>query len=150
MDYLDILNGTGYQTYKGEFYAELTAPIGIDQAVPYDFENPVPFFYEPTETTRSFGQPVQNIRDTKNEEYAIRTKSTVFYGKELGGFVKLQDGNFYEVLSCTVDRRGTSRQAAVYVPVPVGADYIVRLLKIDNPFKTYGISESANISFDLP
>lgn len=144
MDYLDFLNGTGTQTYKGIYFKKTYAPLGIDQApTAYADQKPVLFFYEPIDETRQYKQPTENLVDRKAIDATIKTKNRIFnfLSSKLEGFVLLQDGNFYEILSSGIDRKGVSKQAAEYIPVPVGADFIVRLAKIDNPFQTFDVQD---------
>lgn len=148
MDYLDVLNGSGYQTYRGEYYSDIGAPTGIDQE-PKVGGIPVPFFYEMAENLRSRTDVSRNMIDQRPDEVAIKTKSPVFFGKEFEGFAKLQNGFFYQVTAVQVDIKGISKQAALYVPVPVGADYLVRLTKIDNPFKVYEVGKELSTPYTM-
>ena len=133
MDILDIYNGRYYNTYLGTYYKKLPSPTlytSIEDL--YNLETGIFIDYEILDpASREYRTIISNLIDTDTMNVAIKTRDIEDY--RAGEFIVLEDGNLYKILSVTEDTSAASREAARLFPVPLGTEYILRLLEIENP-----------------
>lgn len=133
MDILDIYNGRYYNTYSGTYYKRLPSPTlytSIDDL--YNLEAGVFIDYEILDpASREYRTIISNLIDTDTMNVAIKTRDIEDYRS--GEFIVLEDGRLYKIISVTEDTSAASREAARLFPVPLGTEYILRLLEIENP-----------------
>jgi hypothetical protein len=125
MDFLDISEGRFNQTYTGKYYKNL----------PYLVENPEPaalFDYEYIDLdTKSYRHIISNLTETDTADAAIKTRERLNF--KVGSHISLEDGRLCAILQVSADRSNSNREAAYMLPLPYGAEYIIRLIEIDNP-----------------
>ena len=123
-DILDILNPHTQFTLSGTYYPE--RPDGPDvggQQFNYEYVDPY------TKTWRTlFG----NIQVSAGET-AIRTDDQLSF-KEGKGLVNLQDGSWYTIEQKATDYQSAPKQAFRVLPVPVGTQFVLRLVATEEPW----------------
>lgn len=133
MDFLDVITGKFFQTFSGRYYPSLPR-VGV-VASQEDAESVVDarhFDYEEIDPeSYSYRQLLQNLIDKDGAEMTIKT--TAAHDWRIGGYVALDDGKLYTILSMTRDTRAASKQAAELMPIPVGTEYVIRLVSYVNP-----------------
>lgn len=124
-DILDVLNPKQRFTLTGKYFSE--RPDGPDvggEEFNYEYVDPY------TKTWRTlFG----NIQASAGET-AIRTDDQLEF-KESTGIICLQDGNWYKVVSKMTDYSSAPKQAFRVLPVPIGTEYVIRLVSIKIPWE---------------
>lgn len=136
MDFLDICRGKFFQTHTGRFYEQLptilpngvTAPedlyrlvTGVD--VDYEYVDPTEWHYKTL---------LSNLTETEAASATIKTTEPLKYNPR--AFFLLDNGRLCQMLSVTEDTAAAQREAARLMPVPVGTEYVIRLLEIENPW----------------
>lgn len=134
MDILDIYNGRYYQTFTGRYFERLPENIVFIQSLndlyyneacedfDYEFVDPTAWNYK-----RLFG----NLTELKYANATVKTTDMLNW--KVGSFVVLEDERLYQITSVTEDTSAAQREAARLMPIPVGTEYVLRLVEIDNP-----------------
>ena len=133
MDLLDVMTGRFFQTFSGRYYPKLP-PAGAVKTLSdaSDVVDARYFDYEVIDPeTYNYRQLLQNLIDKDGAELTIKTGAANDY--RIGGYVALSNGNLYTILSITRDVRAASKQAAEFMPIPIGTEYILRLASYVNP-----------------
>ena len=126
-DILDLMNPRTRFTLTGTYYAERPdSPDVGGQQFNYEYVDP---------STRTWRTLFANIQGSAGET-AIRTDDQLSF-KEGSGIVVLQDGNCYAIEVKMVDYQSAPKQAFRILPVPLGTQYVLRLVAIEEP---WGIS----------
>lgn len=135
LDLLDILQGRANQTIEATYFTKLPEFLDIlnltaqdlmehEEGAPIDIE-----YVNPTEW--HYKQIIGNLVDKDGATATVKTRDANGYR---GGYIVF-DGKMYQILSCLEDTSGASREAMRMFPVPLGTEYILRLLEIDNPWE---------------
>lgn len=123
-DILDIMNPRQRFTLTGKYFPE--RPDGPDvggEEFNYEYVDPY------TKTWRTlFG----NIQAGAGET-AIRTDDQLGF-KEGKGMVVLQDGTVYLIQQKMTDYSSAPKQACRVLPVPIGTEYVLRLVAVEDPW----------------
>lgn len=138
MDYLDLMQGKYFQLQSGKYYKRLpTAVMPAAESAPQDPDTVgIPFDYETLDPTEwHYKQLLQNIIDAQGATLTIKTKSALDWRNN--GYIAAMSGNLYRIISVTEDVRAASSEARALFAVPVGTEFVIRLVEIDNP---WGIS----------
>ncbi len=124
-DILDVLNPKQRFTLTGKYFSE--RPDGPDvggEEFNYEYVDPY------TKTWRTlFG----NIQASAGET-AIRTDDQLSF-KEGIGMVVLQDGTAYLIHQKMTDYSAAPKQSCRVLPVPIGTEYVIRLVSIKVPWE---------------
>ncbi|AWW06100.1 MAG: hypothetical protein [Caudoviricetes sp.] len=123
-DILDILNPHTQFTLSGTYYPE--RPDGPDvggQQFNYEYVDP---------TTHTWRTLFGNIQVSAGET-AIRTDDQLSF-KEGKGLVNLQDGSWYTIEQKATDYQSAPKQAFRVLPVPVGTQFVLRLVATEEPW----------------
>lgn len=125
MDYLDIANPKSRFTASATYYEEtVDDPSDGGQRLQYEFVNPFSNTYR-----RLFG----NIQSTQGEgECTIRTENQIDY--KTGAYVVLQNGKTFEIVQVEQDFAPANKQAMRLLAVPASVQYVIRMVRIDNPW----------------
>ncbi len=123
-DILDILNPRTQFALSGTYYPERPDSPDVG-GQPFNYEYVDPY----TKTWRTlFG----NIQASAGET-AIRTDDRLKF-KAGDGLVRLQDGEWYAIQQKMTDYQAAPKQAFRVLPVPVGTQYVLRLVAVDEPW----------------
>lgn len=141
-DILDVIDGSTRQTYRGIYFSEPVMAATVEDVIDgvitvedvaavgfaflYEYANP---------NSRKFSQPLQNLMESGNRISAIKTNAGESFTPR--GMIKAQDGYFYQILEIQQDMTRASRQAAFFVPTPAGAEYLIRMTRVENPFAEF-------------
>lgn len=137
MDYLDLMQGKFYQLETGKYYKKLPTARVPEKTIRQDPDTVgIPFDYETLDPTEwHYKQLLQNIIDAQGATVTIKTKSALEWRNN--GYIVAMSGTLYRIISVTEDVRAASAEARALFAVPVGTDYVIRLVEVDNP---WGIS----------
>ena len=132
MDFLDILEGHYYKTHTGRYYEKLPEAITYATTVEalYELEGGMDFDYEyinPTEWR--YKQLISNLTQSDAADAAIKTCEAIDW--RVKGFILLDTGRVCQIISVQEDVSAASREAARYMPLPVGTEYVMRLVEVD-------------------
>ena len=131
MDYLDIAQGRYFQTQAARYYRVLPTPQAKD--VPSHEQDPQPFEYEALDPTEwHYRQLLQNLIDKEAASFTIKTKTRLLW--RVGAQIVTMDGRLYKIISVTEDVSASSRQARRMFAVPLGTEYVLRLVEVENPW----------------
>lgn len=131
LDLMDILEGRFEQTCPGTYYVKKpravlnyeSAQDGVEgKPLDYEFIDPTSYHY------RSI---LGNMTDTTSIICAIKTKDN--YDYKIGGYIVLSDGRLCTINAVTQDTSKTAKQARRMFPIPLGTEFIIRLIEVDNP-----------------
>lgn len=123
-DILDLLNPHTQFALAGTYYSE--RPDGPDVGgQPFNYE-----YVDPS--TKTWRSLFANIQVSAGET-AIRTDDQLSF-KTGNGIVRLQDGSWYTIEQKATDYQAAPKQAFRVLPVPVGTQYILRLVAIEEPW----------------
>lgn len=124
-DALDILNPRERFSAEGTYWDERpdSADQGGSKKFNYEFVSPY------SKTYRVAFGAMQNF---EAGETTVRTNDDV--GFKNGGFVMLQNGQLYTVLQVATDFQAASKQALRFLGVPLGTEYVIRMVSVDNPW----------------
>ena len=134
MDYLDLMQGKFYQLETGKYYKKLpTAKVPGDSTVQDPDTVGIPFDYETLDPTEwHYKQLLSNIIDAQGATVTIKTKSALEWRNN--GYIVAMSGNLYRIISVTEDVRAASPEARALFAIPVGTDFVIRLVEVDNPW----------------
>ena len=134
MDYLDLMQGKFYQLETGKYYKRLpkaTTPGSGEMQDPDTVG--IPFDYETLDPTEwHYKQLLQNIIDAQGATVTIKTKSALEWRNN--GYIVAMSGNLYRIISVTEDVRAATPEARALFAMPVGTDFVIRLIEVDNPW----------------
>lgn len=134
MDYLDLMQGRYYQTRTGKYFERLPearlfieSSSDIDAAavgVPFDYEVVDPFEYQ-------YKHLLQNVIDNDGAIGTIKTREQLNFKNR--SYIVTMEGEMFQIVSITPDTRAAQREAARILPIPLGTEYIIRFVEVDNP-----------------
>ena len=135
MDYIDLMQGKYYQLECGKYYKKIPKAFETVSETAQDPDTVgVPFDYETLDPTEwHYKQLLQNLIDKQAASVTIKTKTALEWRDN--GYISTMDGRLYSIISVTEDVRAASREARSLFAVPVGTEYIIRLVEIDNPWE---------------
>lgn len=124
-DSLDLFTPRSRFTAQGTYWDTRpdSAAQGGSKKFNYEFVSPYSKTYRV-----AFG----NMQTFEAGETTVRTNDDV--GFKNGGFVMLQNGQLYTILQVATDFQAASKQALRFLGVPLGTEYIVRMVTVDNPW----------------
>ena len=123
-DILDLLNPRTQFTLSGTYYHERPdSPDVGGQPFNYEYVDP---------STKTWRTLFGNIQVSAGET-AIRTDDQLSF-KTGNGIVRLQDGSWYTIEQKATDYQAAPKQAFRVLPVPVGTQYVLRLVAVDEPW----------------
>ncbi len=133
MDILDIYRGRFFQLHAGKYFERLPENITflrtvedlgkVEEGLDFDFE-----FVDAT--SWRYKQLFSNV--TESEYGGATIKSNEDLPWKAKGFVLLDNGRLYVITQVTEDTDAVPREAARIFPVPVGTDYVLRLVEVEN------------------
>lgn len=125
MDWLDIANPKARFTASATYYEEtVDDPSDGGQKFQYEYVNPFSNTYR-----RLFG----NIQSTEGEgECTIRTDNQVKF--KTSAYVILQDGRTFQIVQVEQDFAPASKQAMRILAVPASVQYVIRMVRVPNPW----------------
>jgi hypothetical protein len=94
---------------------------GVD--VDYEYVDPTEWHYKTL---------LSNLTETEAASATIKTTEPLKYNPR--AFFLLDNGRLCQMLSVTEDTAAAQREAARLMPVPIGTEYVIRLLEIENPW----------------
>ena len=124
MDILDILQGRYHQLHAGRYYDRLPH---TNQT----YKEPILFEFEYVDPSSwSYRQLIANLVDTEAADVSIKTKDKFF---KVGKYITIE-GKLYKIVSVLQDHSSAARESAAFLPIPVGIDYVIRLVEMENPW----------------
>ena len=136
MDFLDICMGKYFQTHTGRYFEHLpqVLPDGIqsDEDL-YKLESSRDLDYEYVDPTEwHYKTLLTNLTESEMASATIKTNTDLKF--KVKSFVLLDSGRLCQILSVTEDTAAAQREAARLMPIPVGTEYVIRLLEVENPW----------------
>ena len=134
MDILDIYNGRFYQTYSGRYFRRLPESITFLRSVEdlYKVEDGEDFDYEFVDPTSwNYKKLFGNLTELEYANASIKSRDALDW--KVKGYVVLEDGRLYIISFVAEDTMAAEREAARLMPIPVGTEYILRLVEVENP-----------------
>ena len=129
MDFIDICMGRYQQTYTGRYLKKLPTPLFNPEN---EQEPAIPFDYEYVDaTTRTYKQLISNMTETDGITAVIKTREHLDF--KIGAFVSLMDGKLCAITGISDDRTNANIEAARFLNLPFGVEYILRLTEYENP-----------------
>ena len=137
MDFLDICRGRYYQTHTGRYFeslphntkttnnTDLLYEIDETAARDVDYE-----YVDPTEW--HYKQLLSNLTESEMASATIKTSEPLRCKPR--SYFLLDNGRLCQMLSVTEDTQAAQREAARLLPVPVGTEYVIRLIEVENPW----------------
>lgn len=136
MDFLDLSKGKYYQYHTGKFFLRLPEAITniTKLADLYDLDEGACFDYEYVDPTEwRYKQLLGNVSESKMAIATIKTKEPLPFKPK--AYILLDNGRLCQMLSIVEDTAAANREAAILMPIPVGTEYILRLVEIENPWE---------------
>lgn len=135
MDFLDICAGRYFQTHTGRYFEHLpevyTSITDYEQL--YNVETGTDVDYEYVDPTEwRYKTLLSNLTESKTASATIKTKEPIRYNPK--AYFLLDNGRLCQMLSVTEDTQAAQREAARLLPIPVGTEYVIRLIEIENPW----------------
>ena len=136
MDALDIFAGRFNTTHTGRYFERLPDTVASPTTVKelYALEEGRDFDYEivnPEE--RQYKMLISNLSDSDGATETIKSLYCLPWKNK--AFVLTDDGVLYSIISIIKDTSSAENEAARFMPVPVGTEYILRLIEIENPWE---------------
>ena len=128
------MQGKERQTRKGRYYKKLPdARIYTTNAEHLDPDAvPVPFVYEVIDpSSYEYKHILQNVISGQAATLTIKTNQNK--GWQTRSHVVTMEGELHLIVSVTPDTRAVTPEAAGMFAHPIGTEYILRLLKVENP-----------------
>ena len=123
-DALDILNPKERFSGDGTYWDN--RPDSTDEGgKKFSFEYVSPH-------SKSYRVAFGNMQNFENGETAIRSNDEV--GFKNGGFIMLQSGQLYTIIEVSTDYQAASKEALRFLGVPLGTEYLVRMVSVENPW----------------
>lgn len=133
MDILDILEGKYYKTHSGTYYKKLpeTARFDTPESL-YKSEVGVWFDYEIIDPSSwQYRNLLGNLIERDASFTTIKTCEALDF--RAGEFIVADTCKLYQIYSVTEDTSAASREAARLLPIPIGTEYLLRLVEVENP-----------------
>lgn len=135
MDFLDIMEGKYAKTHTGRYFERLpdtvTYPATIEDI--YNLSEGQDFDYEVVDPTAwRYKTLISNLEDTQAADATIKTCEALVW--KVKKHVVLDTGRLMLIISVTEDVSAVEREAARLMPVPIGTEYILRLIEVENPW----------------
>ncbi len=124
IDFLTILQGRYMNTLLGTYY-----PTQQDVGVPFD--------YEIIDAKTVDFDTIQNLSVSQFGTTAIKSNDPFWHDVEKQkqkGYVALQTGGLFEITQIREDMGKVSKQAFRTQTIPLGVEYVLRLVEVDNPY----------------
>lgn len=124
IDLLTIEQGRYEKTLLGSYYATQQ-----DKAIAFDYE-----IIDPK--TVDF-DTMQNLSVSQFSTTAIKSNDPFWQDimrEKKKGFVALQTGGLFEITQIRQDTGKVSKEAYRTQTLPIGTEYVLRLVEVDNPF----------------
>ena len=124
IDLLTIEQGRYDKTLLGTYY-----PTQQDVGVPFDYE-----ILDPKAVDFD---TMQNLSVSQFSTTAIKSNDPFWQdimNEKKKGFVALQTGGLFEITQIRQDTGKVSIEAYMTQTLPLGTDYVLRLVEVDNPF----------------
>lgn len=136
MDLLDILEGRYHTTHTGRYFERLPVPMSYPVTVEqlYEYDEGKDFDYRivnPEE--RRYKMLLNNLSEPDGATATVSTREDLDWGNK--AYVLLDDGTLYTVISITKDLESTEDEASRLMTIPVGTEYILRLVEKENPWE---------------
>lgn len=125
VDALDILNPREKFSAEGTYWDSRPDSVAQSGSKKFNYEFVSPY-------SKSYRVAFGNMQNFEAGETAIRTNDDVGYKN--GGFVMLQDGKLYTIIQITTDYQAASKQALRFLGVPLGTEFILRMVNVPNPW----------------
>ena len=123
-DALDILNPRARFTATGTFYQEMPESADIGGiSFPYEDVDP---------SSRDFRRLFSNFQALTAGEIAIRTNARLPF--RANQYIVLSSGEMYIITSVQTDRSRAPKQAMRFVGIPVGVEFVLRMVNVPNPW----------------
>ena len=124
-DALDILNPRERFSAEGTYWDSRpdSAAQGGSKKFNYEFVSPY---------SRTYRVACGNMQTFEAGETTVRTNDDV--GFKNGGYIMLQNGQLYTILQVATDFQAASKQALRFLGVPLGTEYVIRMVTVENPW----------------
>lgn len=135
MDFLDILNGRYDSTHAGRYFERLPSTVAYPSTIEevYALEEGQDFDYEIVDPmTSRYKMLISNLSDSEAADETIKTRDERAY--EAKKHILLDDGRLMMITSVVVDATAAQKEAARLMAVPIGTEYILRLIEVENPW----------------
>lgn len=125
MDWLDIANPSPNFTAAANYYEQtIDDPSVGGQSFRFEYVEPLSNTYK-----RLFG----NIQSTDTEgELTIRTNNHLPFRVE--SYIVFPDSRAFQIVQVMKDVQRAPKQALRLFPTPVGTEYVIRMVRIENPW----------------
>lgn len=125
MDWLDIAQPSPRFTANAKYYEDtIDDPSDGGQEFHYEFVDPLSHTFR-----RLFG----NVQSTDTEgETTIRTNDRLSFKR--GAYIIFPDGRAFQIVQMMKDVQKVPKQAQRLFPTPVGTEFVIRMVQIDNPW----------------
>ena len=124
--------GRYHQTYTGRYFKSIPEPLSLTPDSSEIQDPAIPFDYEYVDaTTRTYKQLISNITESDGITAVIKTREHLDF--KIGAFVSLMDGKLCAITAISDDRTNANIEAARFLNLPFGAEYILRLTEYENP-----------------
>lgn len=125
MDWLDVAKPSKEYTATATYYEDdIDDPSIGGQSFRYNYVDPL---------SKTYRMLFENIQSTDGEgECTIATVDKLPFS--LGAYVKTQDGKYYQIKQALTDFSDAPKQALRILPIPVGTRYVIRMVRVDNPW----------------
>ena len=135
MDFLDILEGRYYKTHTGRYFERLpgtvTYPTSIEQI--YNLVEGQDFDYDIVDPAAwRYKQIIGNLEDSTAADATIKSCEALEW--KVKGYVVLDTGRLMLITQVIEDVGAAQREAARLMPIPVGTEYVLRLVEVENPW----------------
>ena len=123
-DSLDLFTPRSRFTATGKFWTE--RPDSAD-------EGGTAFNYEYVDTsTRAYRRLFSNMQSFEAGEVAIRTNDLLPWKAKC--YFMTADGALYRILEVQKDRRAAPKQAMRLLGTPLGTEFVIRAVNVENPW----------------
>ena len=134
LDILDILEGRAEQTAPGTYYPDapdsILYPTSAAQLGEKSTGYPIDYEYvDPA--SWSYRTLFSSIMDGASSVIGIKTRDQFDY--KVGGYIVLTDGSLCQITAFSKDVRAAQKGALRYGAAPIGTEYVLRLVSVDNP-----------------
>jgi hypothetical protein len=134
MDILDIYEGRYFKTHTGRYFERLPENITfmkspeqlgmVSDGEDFDYEIVDP-------TTWRYKQLFNNVTDSEYGGLSIKSCDALPWRPK--AYVATDDGRLYIITEVVEDTAAAQKEAARLMPIPIGTEYVMRLLEIENP-----------------
>lgn len=122
MDFLDLMAIKDNETFNGKYYKDRPqTPLDTAQLFKYEVIDP---------NDKTYSRILNNL-EADNATHAIKTNNLC--GFEINGYVITHEGYLWQISSVTV-LPSKNKQAYRYLTHAVGTEYLLRLIRVENPW----------------